>query len=57
VICCTDIENVAAAAEYGASTDAFDEWFKSKVMELCGIDPSKQPEGPPAVTLLDWPLD
>lgn len=32
----------------------FETWFKGRVLELCGVDPNRQPEGPPAKPLFDW---
>ena len=56
VICCTDLENLPVAApQYAESQAPFETWFKGKVLELCGVDPNKQPEGPPAKPLFDWP--
>jgi hypothetical protein len=56
VICCTDLNDAAAAVpQYAESQAPFEVWFKSKVLELCGIDPNRQPEGPPAKPLFDWP--
>ena len=31
----------------GGSTDAFDVWFRGKVMEIHGIDMTQPPPGPP----------
>ena len=56
VICCTDLEDLPVAApQYAQSQAPFETWFKGKVLELCGVDPNKQPEGPPAKPLFDWP--
>jgi hypothetical protein len=56
IICCTDIHDLQAAAPaYAAARGIFDTWFKQRVLELCGIDPNRQPEGPPAISLFDWP--
>ena len=31
----------------GASTDAFDVWFREKVKEMHGLDMTQPPPGPP----------
>jgi hypothetical protein len=36
------------------STDAFDVWFKKRVMEISGVDLSAAPDGPPPEIILDW---
>jgi hypothetical protein len=43
-----------AAAEYAASRETFDRWFKDRVYELTGINPDLQPLGPPTHCILDW---
>jgi len=55
VICCTDLQDLAAAAhDYAESHAPFETWFKGRVLELCGVDPNRQPEGPSAKPLFDW---
>ena len=55
VICCTDIEDLRAAAPvYAAATAPFETWFKQQVLELTGVDANEQPEGPPAEPLFEW---
>ena len=44
-----------AAHDYAESQAPFELWFKGKVLELCGVDANRQPEGPPAKPLFDWP--
>jgi hypothetical protein len=36
------------------STDDFDVWFRSRVMEISGVDLAAPPEGPPPEIILDW---
>jgi hypothetical protein len=58
VVAITDFDGRAAhdaAGEYAASTAPFDAWFKSKVLEISGIDASKEPLGPPTECVFDWP--
>jgi hypothetical protein len=43
-----------AARRYAASADETDVWFKRKVLELSGIDPDREPLGPPTETVFDW---
>jgi hypothetical protein len=55
VIVCTDLADPeSAAAAYAASTADFHAWFKSKVLELSGIDPNDHPLGPECRTVHDW---
>jgi hypothetical protein len=42
------------AKRYGASADEMETWFKGRIRELTGIDPDREPLGPPTETLLDW---
>ena len=52
VICVTECEDpINAGAAYGASRNEFDNWFKSRVAELSGVDPNSDPLGPPTVEL------
>ncbi len=41
------------AAEYQVSESPFDTWFKSKVLELTGVDPNQDPLGPPTTLVFD----
>jgi hypothetical protein len=55
VICCTQLRDKRATEEsYGASTHEFDTWFKSQVLELCGIDPNATPLGLPSEQVFSW---
>ncbi|HEV7509969.1 MAG TPA: hypothetical protein VGS07_34170 [Thermoanaerobaculia bacterium] len=56
VIAVTDIDAPSKRAEqFSASHAEFDEWFKSQVLEVSGIDPSTQPLGPATEEILAWP--
>jgi hypothetical protein len=44
-----------AADEYAQSTEPFEQWFKSQVLKVSGIDPSIAPLGPPTVCVFDYP--
>jgi hypothetical protein len=44
----------AAFATLAQSTDDFDVWFKSRVLEISGVDLSAALEGPPPEVILDW---
>jgi hypothetical protein len=48
-------EPTKRAEQYSASHAEFDEWFKSQVLELSGIDPTTQPLGPPTDEIFAWP--
>jgi len=55
VIVCTDLADAqTTAASYAAATEPFHAWFKSKVLEMSGIDPDKQPLGPECNCVFDW---
>jgi hypothetical protein len=55
LLVCTDVaEHVEAAKSYAAETAPFHDWFKTKVLELTGIDPNKQPLGPESSCIYDW---
>jgi hypothetical protein len=41
-------------AAYAASELPFEAWFKKEVLRITGIDPAREPLGPPTETLLDW---
>ena len=56
VIVCTDIGNATdGGARYAAATAPFEAWFKSRVLELTGIDPNTKPLGPDCVAAFEWP--
>ncbi|MFY9823714.1 MAG: hypothetical protein WAM82_20200 [Thermoanaerobaculia bacterium] len=56
VIAVTDVDEPTKRAEqYSASHAEFDEWFKTQVLELSGIDPITQPLGPPTEEIFAWP--
>jgi hypothetical protein len=56
VICCTDIADLApAAAAYAAAATPFETWFKRQVLDLCGVDPNREPKGPHSALLFEWP--
>jgi len=56
VIAVTEIDVPTKRAEqYSSSHAEFDEWFKSQVFELSGIDPITQPLGPPTEEIFAWP--
>jgi hypothetical protein len=42
------------APKYAQSSEAFELWFKSQVLQLSGIDPSASPLGPPTVQVFAW---
>ena len=55
VIGVAKIENPSeAGSRYAASSDAFDEWFKNRVLELTGIDLNSTPLGPPTEQVFAW---
>lgn len=55
VIVVTDAEEPvrARASDYGATREEFAVWFKDRVKELTGIDPSVMPLGPPTDQVFD----
>jgi len=56
VICVTHMPDqpVEEAGEvYAASANEFDQWFKRQVERLTGVDPDKQPLGPPSECIFD----
>jgi hypothetical protein len=56
IIAVSEIDEPTRRAEqYSASHAEFDEWFKTKVLELSGIDPTTQPLGPPTEEIFAWP--
>jgi hypothetical protein len=56
VICHTELGHVESAAKkYQESQEEFAVWFKKQVDRLSGVDPNKDPLGPPTEKLFDWP--
>jgi hypothetical protein len=56
VICVTQIPDKpieAAGQEYAHSRDAFDRWFKDQVMLISGVNPEREPLGPPTQCIFD----
>lgn len=55
VIVVTDVAEPVRerAQEYGATREEFAVWFKGRVKELTGIDPSAMPLGPPTDQVFD----
>lgn len=45
----------AVAAEFAASQRPFDRWFKDQIREMSGVDPDKDPLGPPTECIFSWP--
>lgn len=43
-----------AGPRYAASTEAFDAWFKQRVLHLSGIDLNTAPLGPPTTQIFSW---
>jgi hypothetical protein len=56
VIAVTELtdEPEKTAQAYAGSVHEYDRWFKEQVLQLSGIDPEREPLGPPTETLLDW---
>jgi hypothetical protein len=55
LIACTELEEVESTARaYAAETAPFHAWFKSKVLEVSGIDPNTHPLGPECRCVFDW---
>jgi len=55
VIGVTELTEVEpAASEYAASERPFDRWFKSQVHRLSGVDPDREPLGPPTEQIFDF---
>ena len=56
VIVVSDIDEPdARGQQYSAALGEFEAWFKGRVLELSGIDPTVQPLGPPTETVFSWP--
>jgi hypothetical protein len=45
---------VRTFADIGASQEPFDLWFRALILEVCGLDLSQPPPGPPPRQILDW---
>jgi hypothetical protein len=43
----------ANASRYAASNEAFESWFKERVQALSGVDPTKEPLGPPTALVFE----
>ena len=43
-----------AAPRYAQSTAEFDKWFKDQVRQLSGVDPDREPLGPPTEQVFAW---
>lgn len=43
-----------AARTYQESHEAFDEWFKRRVIEVSGVDPNQTPLGPPTEHIFEF---
>ena len=41
-------------ANFGASREPFDVWFKDQVIALCGVDLNQPPPGPMPSLIFDW---
>lgn len=55
VIVLSEIGHVESAAkQYQESQEEFAVWFKKEVDRLSGIDPNKDPLGPPTEKIFDW---
>ncbi len=44
----------SAASDYAASTAPFGAWFKQQVLDVSGIDPAREPLGPPTTCIYNW---
>jgi hypothetical protein len=51
VVTVLDEDHQQAAARYQATTAGFEEWFKGNIRRLTGVDPDRQPLGPPSATV------
>ena len=51
----TVVDNpTAAGPRYAASSAEFDRWFKDQVKYLSGVDPEREPLGPPTTQVFAW---
>ena len=58
VIAVTKIENPEeAAARYANASEEFHVWFKDQILHLSGIDPTREPLGPPTTNVFAWSDD
>ena len=46
-----------AAPRFAGASEAFHSWFKDQILELSGVDPSRQPLGPPTKEVFSWSDD
>ena len=55
-ICVTEIarDPDAMAHAYAGSQRPFDRWFKERIRELTGVDPDRDPFGPPSEQIFEW---
>ena len=44
----------ASAPKYALASDQFASWFKSQVLTLSGVDPTRSPLGPPTTEVFHW---
>ena len=44
----------ASAPQYALASDEFASWFKGQVLTLSGVDPSRNPLGPPTTEVFHW---
>jgi hypothetical protein len=52
----TEIADVEPAArQYAASELSYDRWFKDRIQQLTGINPDRDPLGPPTEAIFEWP--
>jgi hypothetical protein len=49
---CADV--AAVFADFGQSNDAFDVWFKERVLDITGVDLSAPSGEPLPEIILDW---
>ena len=55
LISVTKLENpTEAAPRYAESSSNFDSWFKREVLRLSGVNPDKEPLGPPTTQVFSW---
>jgi hypothetical protein len=52
----SDVEHppLEKAAAYAGAQGGYERWFKDNVKALSGIDPDKEPLGPPSETVFSW---
>lgn len=56
IVVCSQMDHqmLQRFADYGASQQEFDQWFKAQVQRLSGIDVNLMPMGPPTELAFDW---